>query len=219
MDAEAFVKELDAIRDEILSRLGPIETLTAESGGTLDIVELLKIALKNEIEASELAARWIGTTPEIDVKLALARQCGDEAKHYHLIEERLKELGFDPSGYDPLAAGYGSLFQYLATLETTVERAAAGQFTREAIALVKNQQFIDLCEAKGDPATAKLYRETIQVDEGYHHELGRKILLKYATTPELQEKARAAAMRTLELAEELQHLMLAKKGIHHAPGC
>ncbi|MFN3476840.1 MAG: aldehyde dehydrogenase family protein, partial [Candidatus Methylomirabilales bacterium] len=136
-----------------------------------------------------------------------------------LIEERLKELGFDPSGYDPLAAGYGPLFQYLTTLETTVERAAAGQFTREAIALVKNQQFIDLCETKGDPATAKLYRETIQVDEGYHHELGRKILLKYATTPELQEKARAAAMRTLELAEELQHLMLAKKGIHHAPGC
>lgn len=118
MEAEAFVKELDAINQAILSRLGPTETLTAESGGSLDIIELLKIALKNEIEASELAAHWIATTPELDVKLALARQAGDEAKHYRLIEERLRELGFDPSDYNPLVSGYGLLFQYLDFLLT-----------------------------------------------------------------------------------------------------
>lgn len=219
MEAEAFVKELDAITQAVLKRLGPTEALTAESGGVLDIVELLKIALKNEIEASEIAARWMATAPELDVKLALARQAGDEAKHYRLIEERLRELGFDPDGYDPLTTGYGPLFQYLTTLETTVERAAAGQFTREAIALVKNQQFIELCLAKGDQKTASLYRDIIQVDEGYHHQLGRKLLIKYATTPGLQEKARVAAMKTLELAEELQNLALTTRGIHHAPGC
>jgi hypothetical protein len=123
------------------------------------------------------------------------------------------------SGFDPLAQGFGPLFTYLDSLEDTVERVAAGQFTREAIALVKNQQFIDLCDAQGHTATATLYRDTIQKDEEYHHLLGRRLLLRLATTPEAQERARRAASRTLELAEELQHLALTKLGIHHAPGC
>jgi hypothetical protein len=45
------------------------------------------------------------------------------------------------------------------------------------------------------------------------------LLLRLATTPEAQGRARRAATRTLELAEELQHLALTKLGIHHAPGC
>lgn len=219
MTVQTFVAELDEIRNSILGRLASTELLTAESQGSLDIVTLLKIALKNEIEASELAARWMGTAPEVDFKLALARQCGDEAKHYRLIADRLKELGFDVESHNPLGQGYGPLFQYLLTLESTVERAAAGQFTREGIALVKNQQFIELCDAKQDKKTADLYREIIQPDEKYHHELGRKMLLKYATTPKLQEKARQAARKTLELAEELQKALCEKTGLHHAPGC
>jgi bacterioferritin (cytochrome b1) len=111
------------------------------------------------------------------------------------------------------------LFQYLTTLTDTVERLAAGQFTREAIALVKNRQFIELLETKGDYATAKLYREVIQPDEKHHHELGRRLLQKYAVTDEQQELARRASRKTLELAEELSGLALKKAGIHHAPGC
>jgi 1,2-phenylacetyl-CoA epoxidase catalytic subunit len=219
MDAALFVEQLDAANQEILSRLAPAETLVAESGGDLRLENLLKIALKNELEATEIAARWLVSTPDIEVKLALARQAGDEARHYRLIEAHLQELGADLSGFDPLAPGFGPLFMYLDSLEDTVERVAAGQFTREAIALVKNQQFIDLCNAQGHTATATLYRDTIQKDEGYHHLLGRMLLLRLATTPEAQERARRAATRTLELAEELQHLALTKLGIHHAPGC
>jgi bacterioferritin (cytochrome b1) len=219
MDPEAFVRELDARNQELLRRLTPEATLKPEVEGDLTVVNLLKVALKNEIEATETAARWLVTTREIDVKLALARQVGDEARHYRLVAERLQELGFDARGFDPLAKGYGPLFQYLDTLETTAERVAAGQFTREAIAIVKNRQFIEFCEAAGDPATARLYRETIEPDERHHHDLGRRLLLRYATTPETQEAARRAARQTLELAEELQALALRTTGIHHAPGC
>ena len=134
---------------ELLRRLAPESTLKPEVEGDLNVVNLLKVALKNEIEATESAARWLATTAEIDVKLALARQVGDEAKHYRLIADRLRELGFDAHGFDPLAKGYGPLFQYLDGLRTTVERVAAGQFTREAIAVVKNRQFIEFCEAAG----------------------------------------------------------------------
>jgi hypothetical protein len=59
----------------------------------------------------------------------------------------------------------------------------------------------------------------IEPDERYHHELGRTLLLRLATTEALQEAARHAARRTLELAEELQAAALRTAGIHHAPGC
>jgi bacterioferritin (cytochrome b1) len=219
MDSETFVRELDAQNQELLRRLAPEATLEPEVEGDLTVVNLLKVALKNEIEATETAARWLVTTGELDVKLALARQVGDEARHYRLIAERLRDLGFDDRQFDPLAKGYGPLFQHLDTLRSTVERVAAGQFTREAIAVVKNRQFIEFCEAAGDEVTARLYRETIEPDERHHHELGRRLLLRYATTPEAQEAARRAARRTLELAEELQGLALRTAGIHHAPGC
>ncbi len=219
MDSEAFVNELDARNQELLRRLAHDAALEPEVEGDLTVVNLLKVALKNEIEASESAARWMVTTPELDVKLALARQVGDEAKHYRLIADRLRELGFDARGFDPLAKGYGPLFQYLDTLKGTVERVAAGQFTREAIAIVKNRQFIEFCESAGDAATARLYREIIEPDERHHHDLGRRLLLRYATTPEAQEAARRASERTLALAEEMQTLALQGAGIHHAPGC
>jgi hypothetical protein len=96
---------------------------------------------------------------------------------------------------------------------------AAGQFTREAIAVVKNRQFIEFCERAGDQVTATLYRDVIEPDERYHHQLGRTLLLRSATTVEAQELARRAAAKTLALAEELQAAALKTAGIHHAPGC
>ena len=219
MTPEEFVVALDADNQALLRALEPDATLAPEVDGPLNVPNLLKVALKNEIEATEIAARWLVTSEDVQVKLALARQVGDEAKHYRLIVDRLRHLGIDASTLDPLAAGYGPLFTYLDTLESTVERIAAGQFTREAIAVVKNRQFIDFCERVGDRETAALYRNTIEPDERYHHELGRRLLLRLATTPEAQAAARRAARRTLELADELQRKALATAGIHHAPGC
>ncbi len=219
MTAEEFVRELDEQNQAVLRRLEPEATLAPEVSGDLNVLNLLKVALKNEIEATEIAARWLVGTDEVAVKMALARQAGDEAKHYRMIAERLRELGFDADGFDPIAKGYGPLFNYLDTLRTTVERVAAGQFTREAIAVVKNRQFIEFCERAGDRVTATLYRDVIEPDERFHHQLGRSLLLRCATTPETQGRARRAAARTLELAEELQAAALKSAGIHHAPGC
>jgi 1,2-phenylacetyl-CoA epoxidase catalytic subunit len=217
--AEAFVAALDAENQTRLRGLEPDATLVPEVDGPLNVPNLLKVALKNEIEATEIAARWLVRTDDVHVKLALARQVGDEAKHYRLIADRLRQLGVDAAAIDPLAGGFGPLFTYLDSLTTTVERVAAGQFTREAIAVVKNRQFIEFCERVGDRETAVLYRDTIEPDERYHHELGRRLLLRLADTPEAQAAATRAARRTLELADELQRKALATAGIHHAPGC
>ena len=219
MIAAEFVAALDAETQAALRGLEPDATLKTEVAGALNVPNLLKVALKNEIEATEIAARWLVATDDARVKLAFARQVGDEAKHFRLIADRLGELGFDPQAIDPLAGGFGPLFRYLDSLTTTVERVAAGQFTREAIAVVKNRQFIEFCERVGDTATASLYRDVIEPDERYHHELGRSLLLRLATGDDAQASAARAARRTLELAEELQRKALATAGIHHAPGC
>jgi bacterioferritin (cytochrome b1) len=219
MTAEEFVATLDADNRTLLDRLAPDDTLKPEVEGNLTVPNLLKVALKNELEATEIAARWLVTTDDVDVKLALARQVGDEAKHYRLIADRLRALGVDLAGFNPLGKGWGPLFSYLDTLRPTVERVAAGQFTREAIAVVKNRQFIEFCERAGDRETANLYRDIIEPDERYHHELGRRLLLRLATTPDAQAAAMRAARRTLDLADELQRMALTSAGIHHAPGC
>lgn len=184
-----------------------------------DIVGRLKMALRNELEASELAAFWISSTPEVDVKLGLARQAGDEAKHYRLIEGHLVKRGIDLSGFDPVGDGYGPMFRLLSGLETTVERVAGAQFARECLALKKNQQFIEFCEAAGEEGTAALYRDQIQPDEQWHVHLGRAVLEKYATTPELQTKARKAVEAVLELAVKIQNKQLNELKVTHAPGC
>jgi len=218
--SEEFVRALDAENQRLLGRLAPDATLEPEVEGDLNVVNLLKVALKNEIEATEIAARWLTTTDDVEVKMAFARQAGDEAKHYRMIRDRLRGLGVPPSAYaDPLGKGYGPLFRYLDSLTTTVERVAAGQFTREAIAVVKNRQFIQFCERAGDRETAALYRDVIEPDETYHHQLGRDLLLRLATTGDAQAAAQQAARRTLQLADELQRAALTTAGVHHAPGC
>jgi uncharacterized ferritin-like protein (DUF455 family) len=213
--AETFLTELDAENRAALERIAA--GACTEPGAGVTVQQLLLLALKNEIEATECAASWIATTREMDVKLALARQAGDEAKHYRLIEQRLGQLGFDASGFDP--GPRSPMLEYLSSLTTTVERVAAGQFTREALALVRNEEFMRFCESRGDAATASLYRDVIQPDERHHHELGRRLLGRLATSDDAQAKARAAAHRTLALAEELQEIARMKAGISRAPGC
>jgi uncharacterized ferritin-like protein (DUF455 family) len=215
---EEFVSSLGEENRSALERLGELSA-AGEAPQELTIERLLRVALKNELEASELAAIWMATTSELDVKLAFARQAGDEARHYRLIADRLNSLGVDAEKIDPREGGYSALFEYLRQLQSTTARVAAGQFTREAIALVRNQCFIDFCEALGDHETAALYREIIQPDEQHHHELGRRLLVIYASNDNEQQVASQAARHTLELAEEIQEMARLKAGISRAPGC
>ncbi|WP_437577589.1 ferritin-like domain-containing protein [Sorangium sp. So ce887] len=218
MKPEEFLDELDQRVGERLARIGAAAG-AAEPGSGIGVPELLATALKKELEATEEAALWLTTETDIEVKLALARQCGDEARHYRLIAERLRALGVDPAAMPARFGPPTPMFGYLKGLGSTVERVAAGQFTREALAKVHNQAFIDYCEAQGDAETARLYRDVIQPDEGHHHEMGRRLLARLANTEEAQALARTAAMRTLEIAEELQEIARIKMGICRAPGC
>lgn len=206
MTGPEFVAALVAEMRGLFAQLGEQQTLEAESAGRVEVAVLLQAALKSELEAAELAGFWMPSTPEMDAKLAFARQCGDEMKHYQLISARLAGLGVDLAGYDALAGGYSPLYHYLKGLKGTVERVAGGPFAREAIAEVRNAQFVAFCERAGDLDTARLYREIIQPDEVLHHRLGREVLERLCVTAELQAAAAAATRATLAIADELSTL-------------
>ena len=216
MDGTTFVAELEAFKTE---RLAPITaagemSLTNEGG---DPAALLKVALANEISVSELAALWIPTTAEVDVKLAFAKQAGDEARHFETVAERLSKLGFDAGAFTPPPDN--ALFAYLKTLTGTVERIAAGLFTLESIAYGVNERFMALCAARGDDETVRIYREYIQPDEQAHQQLGQRLLAKYATTPELEQLARDTVGRLLEIAGATRARAAARLGTACLPGC
>ncbi|MEM9293971.1 MAG: ferritin-like domain-containing protein [Acidobacteriota bacterium] len=215
--SEDFIYGLVNEMEELFAKLGELETLESESEGQVEVNILLKLAMTSEFEASELAAVWMPTTPEVDAKRLLAEQCGEEMKHYEMISHRLEELGEDMSTFDPVAQGYSPLHQYLKTLRTTVERVAAGPFACEAIARIRNLQFIEFCRKAGDYRTAELYETLIQPEEVRHHVRGRNLLIKYCTTPELQAKAESAVRNTLAVADELRTLKEKTTGLAAIP--
>jgi hypothetical protein len=217
VNSKEFVASLVEEMERLFAGLGETDTLESESEGKVDVVTLLRLALKSELEASELAGFWMPTTPEVDAKMVLALQCGDEMKHYGLISQRLAELGEDLTSFDPLADGHSPLYQYMRGLRTTVERIAAGPFANEAIAQIRNTQFVNFCRSVGDEGTAQLYADVIQPEEAHHHLLGREYLEKHLTTPELQELAAAAVRNTLAIADELRNLAAKTTGLLSIP--
>ncbi|MFQ5816503.1 MAG: ferritin-like domain-containing protein [Terriglobia bacterium] len=218
MRAESFVRELEASNQTWLAQLGELSALagtpTQPVGG---MKALLRIALANEISVAELAAMWTPTVTDWDIKIALAQQAGDEARHFQLIQGRLERLGIALDDFTPPREN--PLFAYLKSLATPVEKIAAGQFTLESIAYQVNNSFLRYCELVGDKETAEIYRRYIQPDELHHHQLGRRLLEKYATTPEIQLRAREAATKTLHIAAESRAAATAKIGTGCFPGC
>jgi uncharacterized ferritin-like protein (DUF455 family) len=220
-----FVRDLEAFKAERLAPIvgaGRLSMSIDPDTGAADPQQLLQVALANEINVSELAAAWMPGTREIDVKLAFARQAGDEAGHFQLVADRLAALGFDVIAsaggtYQPPAEN--PMFAYLRTLESTVERIAAGLFTLESIAYGVNENFMALCERRGDAETVRIYREYIQPDEQAHQQLGQRLLAKYATTPELQQRARDTVAKLLEIAGAVREKAAAKLGTACVPGC
>ncbi len=217
MKPDPFVTELETLKDRQLAAIVGAGRTSLEGGAPGDPQALLQVALANEISVSELAAVWIPTTHEIDVKIAFARQAGDEAGHFELVAHRLAPLGFDLASFT--APGDTPLFVYLKGLASTVERIAAGLFTLESIAYGVNENFMALCEQRGDAETVRIYREYIQPDERAHQQLGHRLLAKYATTPELQRIARETVLEVLEIAGAARAKAAERMGTACFPGC
>ena len=212
-----FLRELEAFQAERLAPILGAGRTSLDEDAPADAARMLQIALANELNVSELAAAWMPSTPEVEVKIAFARQAGDEAGHFQLVSARLAALGFDPTSFTPPAQS--PLFQYMQGLTSTVERIAAGLFTLEAMAWGVNESFMAFCARRGDDETVRIYREYIQPDERAHQELGRRLLERYAASPDQQRAAREVVARVLEIAAATRAKAAEKLGAACFPGC
>ena len=218
MTGEDFVRDLKQHNERLLAKLDAAPEVTPAGDPRAGLAPLLKAALKNEAEAAAIAAEWVGSTPELEAKLALARHAGDEARHYQLLEEKVRALGVPLAGWDPLTPP-SPVLQFLRSLQTTEERIAAALVAREAMGGRRNAQFLRYLEAVGQPEIARLYREVINPDEDRHHAAGCALLARLATSPEAQARARAAASRLLEIGDQARDNFLRSTGACVMPGC
>jgi len=215
---ETFVRELKAENETFLSKLDQEPAIAPASITPATIAILLKAALKNEIEAAEIAASWVATTPELEAKLALARHAGDEALHYQLLEELVRARGVDLAGYNPLDPP-SPVLEFLRTLDSTEERIAAALVAREAMGGRRNAQFLKFLERAGLGEIARLYRDVINPDEERHHQSGCAVLARLAVNAEGQDRARRAARRLLEIGDRARDAFMQNTGCALMPGC
>ena len=217
MNGAEFVAKLKTESESILAKIDEPPLSWGVPKSEL-VAVLIKMALKNEIEATEIAAEWVSTTPELNAKLALARHAGDEARHYQLIEEKARAKGVALDGFRPLDPP-SPVLNYLRTLTTTPERIAAALFAREAMGGRRNVQFLAFLDRAGLGELAALYRDVINPDEERHHLSGCAVLAELATTPETQQAARRAALGLLETGDRVRSNALQNTGAPVIPGC
>lgn len=177
---------------------------------------LLMTALKNEWETTFLTSQWVIDEKDFDFRICLARLAGDEAKHFSLIENRLTALG-GKKNIEELNKRT-PLYHYLMQQTTTFDRAVTGPYTREALAVMRNQVFLEHCHQIKDSATIDLY-ETIQKDETHHHQLGRAILKELIKTDQEFNSAKIKITEVLNVVDEIQEMAVMKMGVCRLPGC
>lgn len=166
-------------------------------------VRVMKSRLFNEQRAADLYGGWLKTTPEFDVKGAMAESAHEEMQHAALLAARIRKLGSEPFDYRPLPAQV-AMFNALEGLRDTCERMAGFALAGEAVAayLIKKS-----LQAPTVPEWIKEPYRRITRDEEGHASLPEEVLRRHATTAERQDAARrAVAMRLVLFREYLNSL-------------
>lgn len=166
-------------------------------------IRVMKSRLFNELRAADLFGTWLRTTPELDVKAAMAESAHEEMVHAELLSGRLRDLSADPYDYKPLPAQI-AMFNALEGLDDTCERIAGLSLAGETVA----NYLIEMCLKSPDvPEWIKQpYRRITQDEEG-HGRVPQEFLKRYARTEERQDRVRrAVAMRLVLFREYLASL-------------
>jgi len=212
-----YIDDLDSyLRDRVDQLAEQIRGEKNPNAKVPPMPALLQAALKNEWETALLTSIWVTDEEDADLRIDLARLAGDEAKHFHLIEKRLNELGAVKNEV-PLNEK-SPLFQYLIKQTSTFDRVVSGPYTREALAVTRNIVFLEHCKSINDFETIQIYDE-IQNDEGFHHRVGKKYLSKLVKNDEDFEKAKSKIEETLQVVDDIQEMIVMNKGICRIPGC
>lgn len=209
-DAALFIADFHAKNQASLDR-HLIAYKAALAKETLDVVDFLRLAMKDAIESAEVAALWFVDCEDLDMKVGFAEQCGNAAAHYRALAARIASLGADP--FDPRSGGYSRFFGFLRSLQTPEERAAAGLVTLRTFNIGRLSAFADLCAERADHESAALFRDQLAADDRRVFDIGWRILIASGATEESQARGRRAAFRIVELAAEAADPLQLRKAL------
>jgi hypothetical protein len=161
-------------------------------------IKVMQSRLFNEIRAGEIFGGWLKSTPELDVKKTLAEAVHEEYVHATFLEEALRKKGAEPYEYKPLPAQI-AMFNAFEGLMDTVERIAAFPMAGEGVA---DYLIAKSLKAGSVPSWVTEPYQKIHEDEKEHGNYPFEILVRYATTPEKQEKAARAVAMSLMLRRQ-----------------
>jgi len=166
-------------------------------------VRVMKSRFFNELKAADLFGSWLKTTPEFEIKIKFAESAHEETVHAGLLAERIRRLGADPFDYRALPA-QTAMFNALDGLTETCQRIAGFSLAGETVANYLTQKCL---YADSVPDWIKQPYRKISTDEETHGSFPQEILKRYATTAEIQDRARrAVAMRLFLFREYLSSL-------------
>lgn len=148
-------------------------------------IRLLHIALINlEIPAIEVCGRMIAEYPEVpwELKLDLAAQIWDEARHAELCADRLTELG----GHVGQFPYHHRVWDHSVAGETLAERFVTTQRLHEGNGLDQTLLARDLLAEIGDLPTSQIM-DYIMADEVIHVRNGNKWIEWFLPDPESRD--------------------------------
>ena len=109
-DAETFIRDFHTKNQASLER--HLVTLRAAiAKESLDVLDFLRLAMKDAIESAEVAALWFVDCDDLPMKIRFAETCGAAAGHHRQLAARLAALGAEP--FDPRQGGYSRFFGFL----------------------------------------------------------------------------------------------------------
>jgi len=161
-------------------------------------IKVMKSRLFNEIRAAEIFGSWMKTTPELEVKSALAEAVHQEISHSRLLAKTLESRGAEPYDYLALPAQM-AMFNAFEAVQGTVQRMAAFALAGEGVA----DYLIRRCLESSDvPEWVREPYTGIHADEQEHSSYPADVLAKYAITPELQDAASRGVEMSLVLRRQ-----------------
>jgi hypothetical protein len=188
---DGLVAELDA-------RRGAASAAEASFGAKRplsepEVIEWLRFQTWYEREAAGFIGAWLGDMGEDDAFHLLSRQVHDEARHHKLFLSCLKRRGAGMAGWEPEPEWIAWVQGFYPAGADTLERVAAHNITGEIGAM---QAFDDLRPRL--PPDVRAVIDKVTPDEQFHVNLGRSIVVRYATTAEAQARVRERALGAFE---------------------
>jgi len=195
-----FLAELEAMKDEALGDFAEGKFGRLQFGDSQqrpqdrpEVIALLKAMVYPERIAADILAKRIPVVTDLDIKERLAQQTAEELAHLAILRRMLAEWGEDPDDmwHNPLPE-LASVFEYVDGLSTLAEFFTAN-FIGESLLLSANLKVMRAVA----PEAFATYLDVSIPDEAKHIQLNREAVMRYATTADLQERARLVAKHLL----------------------